>query len=90
MNNYWKNAEQINGRLAMIGFFAAVVNYGLTGWIAPGLFQKMKFKSQFTIQPEEKLMTPEAERFNGWAAMLGFVAAVGAYATTGQIIPGIF
>ena len=31
-------------------------------------------------------MTPEAERFNGWAAMLGFVAAVGAYATTGQII----
>ena len=35
-------------------------------------------------------MTPEAERVNGWAAMLGFVAAVGAYATTGQIIPGIF
>ena len=35
-------------------------------------------------------MTPEAERFNGWAAMLGFVAAVGAYVTTGQIIPGIF
>ena len=90
MKNYWKNAEQINGRLAMIGFFAAVVNYGLTGWIAPGLFQKMKFKSQFTIQTEEKLMTPEAERFNGWAAMLGFVAAVGAYATTGQMIPGIF
>ena len=35
-------------------------------------------------------MTPEAERFNGWAAMSGFVAAVGAYATTGNIIPGIF
>ena len=35
-------------------------------------------------------MTPEAEKFNGWAAMLGFVAAFGAYATTGQIIPGIF
>ena len=27
-------------------------------------------------------MTPEAERFNGWAAMLGFVAAVGAYAVS--------
>ena len=27
-------------------------------------------------------MTPEAERFNGWAAMIGFVAAVGAYVTT--------
>ena len=36
------------------------------------------------------IMTPEAERFNGWAAMLGFVAAVGAYITTGQIIPGWF
>ena len=35
-------------------------------------------------------MTPEAERFNGWAAMLGFVAAVGAYVTTVQIIPGWF
>ena len=50
----------------------------------------MKFKSQFTIQTEDKQMTPEAERFNGWAAMLGFVAAVGAYTFTGQIIPGIF
>ena len=37
-----------------------------------------------------KKMTPEAERFNGWAAMLGFLAAVGAYVTTGQIIPGWF
>ena len=40
-----------------------------------------------TPQP---IMTPEAERFNGWAAMLGFTAALGAYVTTGQIIPGIF
>ena len=36
------------------------------------------------------IMTPEADRFNGCAAMLGFVAAVGAYVTTGQIIPGWF
>jgi hypothetical protein len=51
----------------------------------------MKFQSQFTINNNRyKLMTPEAEKFNGWMAMLGFVAAVGAYATTGQIIPGIF
>ena len=35
-------------------------------------------------------MSKEAERFNGWAAMLGIVAAVGAYATTGQIIPGLW
>ena len=50
----------------------------------------MKFNSQFTITKPDKLMTPEAEKFNGWMAMLGFVAAVGAYVTTGQIIPGIF
>ena len=31
-----------------------------------------------------------AEQLNGRLAMLGFVAAVGAYATTGNIIPGIF
>ena len=31
-----------------------------------------------------------AEKVNGRWAMIGFVALVGAYATTGQIIPGIF
>ncbi len=30
-----------------------------------------------------------AERLNGWAAMMGFWALVGAYISTGQIIPGI-
>ena len=35
-------------------------------------------------------MTPDAERFNGLAAMLGFVAGVFAYVTSGQIIPGFF
>ena len=30
-----------------------------------------------------------AELLNGRFAMLGFIAAVGAYLTTGQIIPGI-
>ena len=31
-----------------------------------------------------------AEKVNGRWAMIGFVALIGAYATTGQIIPGIF
>ncbi len=31
-----------------------------------------------------------AERLNGYAALFGCIALVGAYATTGQIIPGIF
>ena len=35
-------------------------------------------------------MTEKAERINGLAAMLGIVAAIGAYAVTGQIIPGIW
>jgi hypothetical protein len=34
--------------------------------------------------------TPEAEIPNSRLAMLGFVAAVVSYLTTGQIIPGIF
>ena len=45
---------------------------------------------QVQVLEQQSTMTPEAEKFNGWAAMLGFVAAIGAYATTGQIIPGIF
>ena len=32
----------------------------------------------------------EAELLNGRLAMIGFVAAFGAYITTGQIIPGVF
>jgi len=36
--DYWKNAEQLNGRLAMIGFFAAVHNYILFGAVMPGIF----------------------------------------------------
>ena len=35
-------------------------------------------------------MNETAERINGLAAMIGIVAAMGAYAVTGQIIPGIF
>ena len=32
----------------------------------------------------------DAENVNGRWAMLGFVALLGAYSSTGQIIPGIF
>ena len=39
-NNYWKTAEIMNGRLAMMGFFAAAINYGFTGWIVPGIVQE--------------------------------------------------
>ena len=33
-NSYWFIAERTNGRLAMIGFMAVVINYSLFGWIA--------------------------------------------------------
>ena len=35
---YWENAELTNGRLAMIGFFAAIHNYILFGAVIPGIF----------------------------------------------------
>ena len=35
---YWENAELTNGRLAMIGFFAAIHNYILFGAVMPGIF----------------------------------------------------
>ena len=38
----------------------------------------------------DKIFTEKAERINGWAAMLGIIAAMGSYLTTGQIIPGVF
>ena len=38
----------------------------------------------YTSYPEE------AEKANGRWAMIGFVALLGAYITTGQIIPGVF
>jgi hypothetical protein len=34
--------------------------------------------------------TERSERLNGLLAMIGIVAAMGAYALTGQIIPGVF
>jgi hypothetical protein len=32
----------------------------------------------------------KAEKLNGRLAMLGIIAALGAYTVTGQIIPGVF
>jgi len=35
-------------------------------------------------------MNEKAERINRWAAMIGIIAAMGSYAVSGQIIPGIW
>ena len=42
-------------------------------------------KNEPKIVGKEKIV---AEKLNGRFAMIGFIALVGAYLTTGQIIPG--
>tara|TARA_Y100001968_G_scaffold330508_1_gene382578 strand:+ start:1063 stop:1287 length:225 start_codon:yes stop_codon:yes gene_type:complete len=44
----------------------------------------MELDANYTNYPEE------AERANGRWAMVGFIALLGAYISTKQIIPGIF
>ena len=50
----------------------------------------------FAKEPQMKVMeitvthNEKAEMLNGRIAMLGVIAAIGAYALTGQIIPGIW
>ena len=45
----------------------------------------MTFDEKYTVNHNEK-----AEQLNGRLAMMGVIAALGAYAITGQIIPGIW
>ena len=50
----------------------------------------------YAIEPEMQVMeitmnhNENAEKLNGRLAMLGVIAAIGAYVTTGQLIPGVF
>lgn len=43
------------------------------------------FDEKYTVNHNER-----AEQLNGRFAMMGVIAALGAYAVTGQIIPGIW
>ena len=51
-------------------------------------------QNRFATEPQVQVLDvnyfDNAERVNGQLAMLGFVAALGSYIITGQIIPGIF
>ena len=42
------------------------------------------------IEPHQMTYFQKAELLNGRLAMLGIVAALGSYALTGKIIPGIW
>ena len=50
----------------------------------------------FAKEPQVSIMevtvthNEKAEQLNGRVAMLGVIAAIGAYALTGQLIPGIW
>ena len=50
----------------------------------------MEAESSLQTKLRRKKMNENAERINGWAAMIGVIAAMGSYATTGQIIPGLW
>ena len=43
------------------------------------------YTQEVTVTHNEK-----AEMLNGRLAMLGVIAAIGSYVTTGQLIPGVF
>ena len=43
-----------------------------------------------TIMEVNETHNEKAERLNGRMAMIGVIAALGAYAMTGQIIPGVW
>ena len=51
-------------------------------------------QNMYAREPRMEVMdvdqSKQAELTNGRWAMIGFIAAIGAYVTTGQIIPGIF
>ena len=49
-----------------------------------------KFATEPQVQVLDVNYYENAGRVNGQLAMLGFVAALGSYIFTGQLIPGIF
>ena len=48
------------------------------------------YSMEAQIEVIDQEYAPAADLANGRWAMIGFVAAIGAYVTTGQIIPGLF
>ena len=61
---------------------AVITEYGKQNMFANET--QMQIDQSYSNYPEE------AEKANGRWAMIGFIALLGAYITTGQIIPGIF
>jgi len=51
---------------------------------------KMYITEEDQMKHEEETYSERAEKLNGRFAMLGVIAALGAYALSGQIIPGVW
>ena len=51
-------------------------------------------QNRFATEPQVEVLDvnyyENAERVKGQLAMIGFLAAIGSYIVTGQIIPGLF
>ena len=80
----------LSGFLALIVFFTAILVAYLTKQFQN---ENLNYSSNQMKNTNSKVKTIEkekvvAETLNGRFAMLGLIAAVGAYLTTGQIIPG--
>ena len=77
--------------LAVIVFFTAILVAYLTKQFQNENLNYLTSNPMTNSNPEVKTIEKEkvvAETLNGRFAMLGLIAAVGAYLTTGQIIPG--
>ena len=69
--------------------YTTMTNSSATVTTEDGGRQNM-FASEPRVEVMEIDQSKAAELANGRWAMIGFVAAIGAYVTTGQIIPGLF
>jgi len=80
----------LSGFLVVVVFFTALLVAYLTKQFQN---ENLNYSSNLMKNTNSKIKTNEkekvvAETLNGRFAMLGLIAAVGAYLTTGQLIPG--
>ena len=83
----------LSGFLAVIVLFTAILVAYLTKQFQNENLNYSSFNKMKNTNTNIKVKTIEkekvvAETLNGRFAMLGLIAAIGAYLTTGQIIPG--
>jgi len=81
----------LTGRIKMLYNIVTFLNKLMTTITEDGGRQNM-FAKEPPIQliQQDKTMNENAELQNGRWAMIGIMAALGSYAFTGQIIPGVF